>query len=103
MLSLLHIQVAWLDKIDRRYSWLKRALVKFDEDFQGTFPSEWHVEERISEEFCRITKYDFEMFSYIKFVIKTSTAKSSSHTYLCVPIFLRRPFNESIIKLAWLL
>lgn len=59
------MQVAWLDKIDRRYSWLKRALVKFDEDFQGTFPSEWHVEERISEEFCRITKYDFEMFSYI--------------------------------------
>lgn len=50
-------QVAWLDKIDRRYSWLKRALVKFDEDFQGTFPSEWHVEERISEEFCNVTKY----------------------------------------------
>ena len=62
MLSLLHVQVAWLDKIDRRYSWLKRALVKFDEDFQGTFPSEWHVEESISEEFCRITKYGFEMF-----------------------------------------
>ena len=51
-------QVSWLDKIDRRYSWLKRALVKFDEDFQGTFPLEWHVEERISEEFCKITKYD---------------------------------------------
>ncbi|XP_067032870.1 vacuolar protein sorting-associated protein 53 homolog [Acropora muricata] len=51
-------EVAWLDKIDRRYSWLKRALVKFDEDFQGTFPSEWHVEERISEEFCNITKKD---------------------------------------------
>ena len=56
MLSFFCVQVAWLDKIDRRYSWLKRALVKFDEDFQGTFPSEWHVEERISEEFCRITK-----------------------------------------------
>ena len=64
VLSLLHVQVAWLDKIDRRYSWLKRALVKFDEDFQGTFPSEWHVEERISEEFCRITKYDFEMLIF---------------------------------------
>lgn len=51
-------EVAWLDKIDRRYSWLKRALVKFDEDFQGTFPSEWHVEEQISEEFCNITKKD---------------------------------------------
>lgn len=51
-------EVAWLDKIDRRYSWLKRALVKFDEDFQGTFPTEWHVEERISEEFCKLTKKD---------------------------------------------
>lgn len=51
-------EVAWLDKIDRRYSWLKRALVKFDEDFQGTFPFEWLVEERISEEFCKITKKD---------------------------------------------
>ena len=56
VMVLLCSQVAWLDKIDRRYSWLKRALVKFDEDFQGTFPSDWHVEERISEEFCKITK-----------------------------------------------
>lgn len=83
MLSLLHVQVAWLDKIDRRYSWLKRALVKFDEDFQGTFPTEWHVEERISEEFCRVTKYDLEIvnFSVIDFVTKTSKVKSSSHAY----------------------
>ena len=32
--------------------------MKFAEDFAGTFPEEWHVEERISEEFCRITKYE---------------------------------------------
>ncbi|KAK3728895.1 hypothetical protein QZH41_010187, partial [Actinostola sp. cb2023] len=49
-------EVAWLDKIDRRFSWLKRALVKFDEDFAGTFPPEWHVEDRIAEEFCNTTK-----------------------------------------------
>lgn len=61
MFSFFVAQVAWLDKIDRRYSWLKRALVKFDEDFQGTFPAEWHVEERISEEFCKVTKYDAEL------------------------------------------
>lgn len=92
MLSLLHVQVAWLDKIDRRYSWLKRALVKFDEDFQGTFPTEWHVEERISEEFCRVTKYDLGIvnFSVIDFVIKTSAVKSSSHAYSCVLYFMRK-------------
>ena len=49
-------KVGWLDKIDRRYSWLKRALVKFEDDFKGTFPLEWHVEEKICEEFCHITK-----------------------------------------------
>lgn len=78
------MQVAWLDKIDRRYSWLKRALVKFDEDFQGTFPSEWHVEERISEEFCRITKYDFEMFSYILWLRPPlqSPVATRTHVYL---------------------
>ncbi|CAB3985678.1 vacuolar sorting-associated 53 homolog isoform X1 [Paramuricea clavata] len=51
-------EVGWLDKIDRRYSWLKRALVKFEEDFKETFPLEWHVEEKICEEFCHITKND---------------------------------------------
>ncbi|XP_032234117.2 vacuolar protein sorting-associated protein 53 homolog [Nematostella vectensis] len=49
-------EVAWLDKIDRRFAWLKRALVKFEEDFAGTFPPEWRVEENVSEEFCKTTK-----------------------------------------------
>ncbi|XP_046839737.1 vacuolar protein sorting-associated protein 53 homolog [Xenia sp. Carnegie-2017] len=51
-------EVGWLDKIDRRYSWLKRSLVKFDEDFKETFPLDWNVEERLCDEFCRITKVD---------------------------------------------
>eukprot|EP00112_Aurelia_sp_Birch-Aquarium-sp1_P023247 Seg685.3 transcript_id=Seg685.3/GoldUCD/mRNA.D3Y31 product="Vacuolar protein sorting-associated protein 53-like" protein_id=Seg685.3/GoldUCD/D3Y31 len=51
-----NFDVAWLDKIDRRYSWLKRLLIKFEEEFIGTFPTNWHVEENICKEFCRITR-----------------------------------------------
>eukprot|EP00794_Sanderia_malayensis_P014186 gene14186-15664_t len=51
-----NFDVSWLDKIDRRYSWLKRLLVKFEEDFQGTFPSDWRVDERICIDFCKITR-----------------------------------------------
>ena len=49
--------VAWLDKIDRRYAWLKRALVEFEEKYNRLFPPEWEVSERICVEFCHVTKY----------------------------------------------
>ncbi|CAE1299826.1 VPS53 [Acanthosepion pharaonis] len=48
--------VAWLDKIDRRYAWIKRALVEFEEKFGHIFPIEWEVSERICIEFCEITR-----------------------------------------------
>ena len=49
-------QVAWLDKIDRRYAWIKRTLVDFEEKFGHIFPSSWDVSERICVEFCEITR-----------------------------------------------
>ncbi|XP_071790088.1 vacuolar protein sorting-associated protein 53 homolog isoform X2 [Asterias amurensis] len=48
--------VAWLDKIDRRYAWLKRALVECEEKFGRMFPRDWDIEERICVEFCNITR-----------------------------------------------
>nr|XP_006823125.1 PREDICTED: vacuolar protein sorting-associated protein 53 homolog [Saccoglossus kowalevskii] len=48
--------VAWLDKIDRRYAWVKRTLVECEEKFGRLFPSEWEVSERICVEFCNITR-----------------------------------------------
>ncbi|XP_064648939.1 vacuolar protein sorting-associated protein 53 homolog isoform X2 [Lineus longissimus] len=48
--------VAWLDKIDRRYAWIKRTLVEFEEKFGRLFPAEWEVSERICVEFCEITR-----------------------------------------------
>ncbi|KAK7087757.1 vacuolar protein sorting-associated protein 53 homolog [Littorina saxatilis] len=48
--------VAWLDKIDRRYAWIKRTLVDFEEKFGHMFPPSWEVSERICIEFCEITR-----------------------------------------------
>ncbi|KAK3586403.1 hypothetical protein CHS0354_013107 [Potamilus streckersoni] len=48
--------VAWLDKIDRRYAWIKRTLVDFEEKFGHLFPLDWEVSERICVEFCEITR-----------------------------------------------
>ncbi|CAO1310400.1 unnamed protein product [Diamesa tonsa] len=48
--------VAWLDKIDKRYAWIKRHLLDFEAKFANIFPLEWEVSERISVEFCSITK-----------------------------------------------
>jgi len=48
--------VAWLDKIDRRFAWLKRHLIDFEEKFAKLFPTTWDICERISVEFCLTTK-----------------------------------------------
>ncbi|KAG8002065.1 Vacuolar protein sorting-associated protein 53-like protein, partial [Nibea albiflora] len=33
--------VAWLDKIDRRYAWVKRQLLDYEEKYGRMFPEEW--------------------------------------------------------------
>ncbi|XP_073735415.1 vacuolar protein sorting-associated protein 53 homolog isoform X3 [Callorhinus ursinus] len=48
--------VAWLDKIDRRYAWIKRQLVDYEEKYGRMFPREWYMTERIAVEFCHITR-----------------------------------------------
>ncbi|XP_061637923.1 vacuolar protein sorting-associated protein 53 homolog isoform X5 [Phyllopteryx taeniolatus] len=48
--------VAWLDKIDRRYAWIKRQLVDYEEKYGRMFPEEWCMTERIAVEFCHVTR-----------------------------------------------
>lgn len=48
--------IAWLDKIDKRYAWLKRHLLNFEDKLGSVFPSDWEVSERITVEFCRLTR-----------------------------------------------
>ena len=49
---------AWLDTIDKRYTWLKRHLIEFEERFGRLFPPDWEVSERIAVEFCHVTRCD---------------------------------------------
>lgn len=48
--------IAFLDKIDKRYAWLKRHLLDFEDKFSSVFPNDWNVSERISVHFCNVTK-----------------------------------------------
>ncbi|GIY54359.1 vacuolar protein sorting-associated protein 53 homolog [Caerostris darwini] len=48
--------IAWLDKIEKRYAWLKKNLVAFEEKFGHMFPPDWEMSEHIAVEFCHITR-----------------------------------------------
>ncbi|XP_054281350.1 vacuolar protein sorting-associated protein 53 homolog [Macrosteles quadrilineatus] len=47
---------AWLDKIDRRYTWFKKHLLQCEDKFGAMFPPHWEVSERITIKFCLITR-----------------------------------------------
>lgn len=47
---------AWLDKIDKRYAWLKRHLLEFEDRLGNMFPTNWEVSERITVQFCNGTR-----------------------------------------------
>ncbi|RWS24324.1 vacuolar protein sorting-associated protein 53-like protein, partial [Leptotrombidium deliense] len=47
--------IAWLDKIEKRYNWLKKHLMEFEDRFGRMFPIDWEVSECIAVEFCKIT------------------------------------------------
>ncbi|XP_012253433.2 vacuolar protein sorting-associated protein 53 homolog [Athalia rosae] len=49
---------AWLDKIDRRYAWIKKHLLEFESKFGSIFPQNWEVSERIAVHFCHMTRED---------------------------------------------
>lgn len=46
---------AWMDKIDRRYAWIKKHLLDFESKFGTIFPHDWEVSERIAVQFCHVT------------------------------------------------
>ena len=49
---------AWLDKIDRRYAWIKKHLLDFESKFGTIFPQDWEISERIAVQFCNVTRED---------------------------------------------
>lgn len=50
--------VAWIDKLDRRYAWFKKSLLSIEDKFGAMFPADWELSEQITVEFCSITRYN---------------------------------------------
>lgn len=48
--------VAWIDKLDRRYAWFKKNLLSIEDKFGAMFPADWELSEQITVEFCSITR-----------------------------------------------
>lgn len=48
--------IAWITKIDKRYAWLKRHLLDFENRLGKVFPMDWEVSERITIQFCLMTR-----------------------------------------------
>ena len=53
-------ECSWIDRVDDRYNWLKRHLIEFEERLGSMFPQDWEMSERITVEFCSITRKDLE-------------------------------------------
>ncbi|XP_063631783.1 vacuolar protein sorting-associated protein 53 homolog [Cydia splendana] len=49
-------ECAWLTHIERRYAWLKRHLLAFEDGAGNVFPRSWRLSERITTHFCEVTK-----------------------------------------------
>ncbi|KAL4762909.1 putative GARP complex subunit Vps53 [Aspergillus foveolatus] len=49
-----------LDNISRRYSWFRRILRIYDEEYAPIFPASWRVDEILANAFCEGTRDDFK-------------------------------------------
>ncbi|KKK22630.1 putative GARP complex subunit Vps53 [Aspergillus rambellii] len=49
-----------LDNISRRYSWFRRILRIYDEEYAAIFPPSWRVDEILANVFCEGTRDDFK-------------------------------------------
>lgn len=56
------IQISSLNGVDKRYSWLKKHLLEFEEKYGFLFPPPWQMSERMAIEFCHITKTSLSKF-----------------------------------------
>jgi hypothetical protein len=55
------IELAKLDKTERRYAWIKRRM-RSNEEIWKIFPSSWHVSYRLCILFCKKTRYGIYLF-----------------------------------------
>ncbi|KAI3385999.1 hypothetical protein SNEBB_009319 [Seison nebaliae] len=54
-------ECAWLDSMEKRYSWMKKNLNDFDEScISQIFPPHWDMSECVAVQFCNETREQFE-------------------------------------------
>ncbi|KAL3315258.1 Vacuolar protein sorting-associated protein 53 [Cichlidogyrus casuarinus] len=58
--------IAWLDKVDQRFSWLRTNLNAIEMKARTLFPRDWLMLERVIVQFCRRTRSDFEKIIQIR-------------------------------------
>lgn len=84
-------EVAWFDKIDRRFAWAKKALMDIEGRFGQIFPASWEISERVAVSFCKLT------------VSMITTVLEQRHQELDVKLLLfaiqrSRVFEEQLAK-----
>ncbi|KAI8052397.1 Vps53-like protein [Syncephalis plumigaleata] len=53
-------EVASLEGVPRRYTWLKRLLKTIDDEHNDLFPESWHMSRCVAQEFCKVTCQDMQ-------------------------------------------
>ncbi|KAH9417485.1 Vacuolar protein sorting-associated protein 53 [Dermatophagoides pteronyssinus] len=90
--------IAWLDKIDQRFAWLKKHLIIFEDKIGFLFPPAWELSECIAVEFCKITRQDLiqvmnnrfielDIFWFNNFTTKEKTNSKNVFTGLITSCF----------------
>ncbi|KOB76421.1 putative late golgi protein sorting complex subunit vps53 [Operophtera brumata] len=49
-------ECAWLSHVERRYAWLKRHLLTFEQSVANIFPPQWGLSQLIATAFCEMTR-----------------------------------------------
>eukprot|EP01097_Dermamoeba_algensis_P003624 TRINITY_DN2496_c0_g1_i1.p1 TRINITY_DN2496_c0_g1~~TRINITY_DN2496_c0_g1_i1.p1 ORF type:complete len:440 (-),score=105.80 TRINITY_DN2496_c0_g1_i1:19-1338(-) len=52
-------ETAKLEQAERRFTWIKKTLRTYDENYTAVFPPSWRMDEKITEEFCKRTREQF--------------------------------------------
>lgn len=49
-------ECAWISFVERRYAWLKRHLLAFEDTLGNVFPHSWKLSEAITLQFCKVNR-----------------------------------------------
>ncbi|KAM3174072.1 hypothetical protein ACTXT7_011285 [Hymenolepis weldensis] len=85
--------IAWLDKIDHRYAWLRTNITPLERKIRTLFPQEWLVLERLIVEFCHNTRKDLE-------VVMQRRKAEITHNLLVFAMQRTIAFENSLSKIA---